>query len=102
MSYEYYRGLYSGIVYHINNGLLSDRLPDLSEDDYHFIRYFDGCLTDIIISEDMLWSYHSESLKYKLYYLIRLTHKDMDKECDRIIGEWMEIRREERISSIMG
>lgn len=108
MDYNYYKGLYSGIVYSIHNSLLSDRLPDLSEDDYQFIRYLDECLTDIIVSKDMLWTYRSESLKYKLYHVIQhsMFHNltgaiDMDVESDRIIGEWMMIRRGERISSIM-
>ncbi len=100
MDYNYYKGLYSGIVYSIHNGLLSDKLPDLSDDDYQFIRYLDECLTDIIVSKNMLWSYRSESLKYKLYYLIHI-HNDMDRESERIIGEWIGIRRGERISSII-
>ena len=100
MSYTYYKGLYRGLVDSVNNRSISELLPDVSEDDYQFIRYLDECLTGIIVSKDMLWTYRNESLKYKLYYLIHI-HMDMDKESDRIIGEWMEIRREERISSIM-
>ncbi len=103
MDYNYYIGIYHRLVQSINRSV-SGLMDDVTEDEFHFLRYLDDRLTDIIKRDDILsldYTHWVKTIKFKLYYLSHVYYMDMDDVCEGIIRDWMELRRLERIESIL-